>query len=191
MAAKGEKAKIAAKTGKSKAPTRLDAKVSASVPAVKPLTAAQKLDAVGIDAICAKVAECVTLQVIADEVGVSKWSLIQWINSDTNHDAHARAREIGADKHAEDILAIADEMHVEAKYDGEDVRLALDATAVARNRLRVDTRKWLAAKMNAKKYSEKLAIGGADDLPAVKQVHAMTTEALMAIAAQAKSNKSA
>lgn len=164
------------------------AKKAKAQPVAKPkaLTAAQKLDAVGIEAICAKVAECVTLQVIADEIGVSKWSLIQWINSDANHDAHTRARERGADKHVEDILAIADEVHVEAKYDGEDVRLQLDATAVARNRLRVDTRKWLAAKMNAKKYGEKLAIGGASDLPPIQAAYSMSDEELLAIAASGK-----
>jgi hypothetical protein len=180
----GAKASTAAKTGKSKALPRPKAKLSARVPAVK-LTASQKLDAVGIEAICAKVAECVTLQVIADECGVTKWDLLRYVNSDLHHDAHARARERGADKHAEDILAIADEVHVEAKYDGEDVRLALDATAVARNRLRVDTRKWLAAKMNAKKYGDKVAIGGAEDLPAIQSVHSMSTDALLAIAKQA------
>jgi hypothetical protein len=122
----------------------------------KHTTAAQKLDAVGIDAICERIAECVTLQVIADDVGVSKWSLIQWINSDINHDAHTRAREAQAEKHASDILAISDEAEVEAKYDGDNVTLELSSAAVARNRLRVDTRKWLAAKMNAKKYGDKL-----------------------------------
>lgn len=176
---------VAAKTGKSKPSKSLVAKVSAPAPKVK-LTASQKLDAVGIDAICAKVAECVTLQAIADDVGVSKWSLIQWINSDANHDAHVRAREIGADKHVEDILSIADEVHVDAKYDGEDVRLVLDATAVARNRLRVDARKWLAAKMNAKKYGEKLAIGGATDLPPIQSAYSMSDEELLAIAASGK-----
>ncbi len=122
----------------------------------KPLTAGQKLDALGIDAICEKVANCETLQSIADGAKVTKWCLIQWINSDANHDAHARARERGADKHAEDILAIADELVIEAKYNGEDVSLDVSSAAIARNRLRVDTRKWLAAKMNAKKYGEKI-----------------------------------
>ena len=95
------------------------------------------------------------------------------------------AMHMRADLYAEEIIEISDETHVEAKYDGEDVRLALDATAVARNRLRVDTRKWLAAKMNAKKYGDKVAIGGAEDLPAIQSVHSMSTDALLAIAKQA------
>ena len=34
--------------------------------------------------------------------------------------------------------------------------MLFDATAVARNRLRVDARKWLASKMAPKKYGDKL-----------------------------------
>lgn len=45
-----------------------------------------------------------------------------------------------------------------------------DAVAVQRNRLRVETRKWLASKMSPKKYGDKLAIGGAEDLPPIKMM---------------------
>ena len=44
----------------------------------------------------------------------------------------------------------------ELLLDGEDVALALDATAVARNRLRVDARKWVASKLKPKKYGDKM-----------------------------------
>ncbi len=131
------------------------AKKAGKPTAVDPvLTTAQKCEAVGIEAICERIADCKTLQVIAEEIGISKGSLIVWLAS--KPDQYARAREAQAEKHAEDMLAIADEVHVEAKYDGDDVKLVLDATAVARNRLRVDTRKWLAAKMAPKKYGERL-----------------------------------
>jgi hypothetical protein len=39
---------------------------------------------------------------------------------------------------------------------------------VARSRLRVDARKWMLSKMLPKKYGDKLAIGGAEDMPPVK-----------------------
>jgi len=51
----------------------------AKKPAVKTLTTAQKLDAIGIDAICERIADCVTLQVIADDAGVSKYMLLEWL----------------------------------------------------------------------------------------------------------------
>lgn len=39
---------------------------------------------------------------------------------------------------------------------------------VDRARLQIDARKWLAGKMSPKKYGDKVAVGGADDLPPVK-----------------------
>jgi len=119
-------------------------------------TAVQKIDAHGIDEICERVAECTPLHVIASDIGVTKWDLLRYLNSDLHHDAHARARERQADKHAEDILSIADELEIEATYQGETVRLDVSSAAVARNRLRVDSRKWLAAKMNQKKYGDRI-----------------------------------
>lgn len=98
---------------------------------------------------------------------------------------YARAREAQADILADEILDIADETQVDARYNGEDVTLDISSNAVARNRLRVDARKWYTSKLAPKKYGEKLAIGGADDLPPVQQqVYSMSTEALLAIAAR-------
>lgn len=65
---------------------------------------------------------------------------------------------------AEDILAIADEecTTVRASKHGMDggadgmQEVVFDATAVARNRLRVDARKWLASKLAPKKYGDKV-----------------------------------
>lgn len=118
------------------------------------LTTAQKCEAVGIEAVCARIADCVTLQTIANDIGVSKHMLIEWLGGYS--DQYARARESQADKMAEDILSIADEAVVEAKHQGEDVILDISASAVARNKLRVDARKWLAAKMAPKKYGDKV-----------------------------------
>ena len=55
------------------------------------------------------------------------------------------------------------------------------ADMVERARLQIDARKWLAGKMAPKKYGEKLALGGADDLPAIKttiDVTKLSTEVL-------------
>jgi hypothetical protein len=70
------------------------------------------------------------------------------------HYAQARAR--GYQLLADEIITISDEAEVAANYKGEDVTLQLDATAIARNRLRVDTRKWMLSKMLPKVYGEKL-----------------------------------
>ena len=79
---------------------------------------------------------------------------------------YARAREAQADKMAEDILQIADDGSNDT-YEDEDGNPRTDHDVVARSRLRVDARKWLASKMAPKKYGDKVAIGGADDLPPV------------------------
>jgi len=87
-----------------------------------------------------------------------------WIESSEDRTAmYARAREDRADTLADEIVAISDEVEVSTRHDGEDVRLALDATAVARNRLRVDARKWAAAKLKPRAYGEKVQHGGDPD----------------------------
>lgn len=69
---------------------------------------------------------------------------------------YTHARETGYALLADEIVSISDESCVEAKYDGEDIKLVLDSTAVARNRLRVDTRKWMLSKMLPKVYGDKV-----------------------------------
>ena len=71
---------------------------------------------------------------------------------------YTRAREDRADKLADELVAISDEVEVSARYEGEEVRLSLDAAAVARNRLRVDARKWVASKLKPRVYGDKLDV---------------------------------
>lgn len=66
---------------------------------------------------------------------------------------YARACMMRADEIFDEIFEIAD------SATQENVNAA---------RLQVDTRKWSLARMNPRKYGDKLAIGGADDLPAMK-----------------------
>lgn len=68
---------------------------------------------------------------------------------------YAEARATGYKLLADEIIAISDESVVDTVYEGEAVKLVLDATAVARNRLRVDTRKWMLSKMLPKTFGDK------------------------------------
>lgn len=81
---------------------------------------------------------------------------------------YAMSREAQAEKYADEIVSIADEAEVTSVVtpDGE-VDFKLDATAVARNRLRVDARKWVASKLLPKKYGDKVMqeLTGADGGP--------------------------
>jgi hypothetical protein len=101
-------------------------------------------------------------------------NVLNWVNKDPAlAEQYAAARSIGYKLLADEIVEISDETEVEAKFQGDDVRLALDATAVARNRLRVDTRKWMLSKMLPKVYGDKVtqeltgADGGAIQMSAV------------------------
>jgi hypothetical protein len=71
---------------------------------------------------------------------------------------------------ADDVVAIADERPVirTINPDTGEVTEQIDNAAIQRNRLRVDARKWHASKMNARVFGDKLAVGGAEDLPAIQ-----------------------
>lgn len=121
--------------------------------------AQDKLRAVGIEAICEKVAECTPLMDIAKEVGVSFGYLSDWLSRPEHIEKYARAREAQADRHADEILRIADDGASDTYID-EHGNERTDQEVVARSKLRVDARKWLASKMKPKVYGDKLDLGG-------------------------------
>ncbi len=109
------------------------------------------------------------LRAICADYGVSASRFMDWVDKSPElAERYARAKRLQAELLAAEIVAIADEVEVEAKYQGEDIKLDLSANTIARNRLRVDARKWVASKLLPKVYGDKLAIGGAEDLPPVQ-----------------------
>jgi hypothetical protein len=70
---------------------------------------------------------------------------------------YARATEMRADIMADEILEISDNVggDIMTMKDGREV---VDNAVVQRDRLRVDARKWLLAKLQPKKYGDKLDI---------------------------------
>lgn len=123
----------------------------------RPPTAQAKLTGIGIDTICAEIADCVPLRTIAANHCVSFATLATWCSRPENIEQYARARESQADKMAEDILQIADD-GANDTYKDKDGKVCTDQDVIARSRLRVDARKWLASKMAPKKYGEKLDV---------------------------------
>lgn len=115
-----------------------------------------KLDAIGTEAICGLIAEGIYFSKIAADAGVSTGSLSNWLALPAHIEMYARAREVRADKLAEDILTIADDCSNDFYTD--DGNLRIDHDAIARSRLRVDARKWLASKMFPRKYGDKLDV---------------------------------
>lgn len=110
------------------------------------------------DLICERIANGESLRKIcADEGMPDKATVFRWLAAnDEFATKYARAREEQADLHAESIIDISDEKEVEANYRGEEVVLELSAAAIARNRLRIDARKWYASKLAPKKYGDKV-----------------------------------
>lgn len=92
----------------------------------------------------------------------------------------ARAKTKGLDRMAEALIDISDEADARALLNGEDVQVVMDSTAVARNRLRVDTRKWYLSKLAPKLYGERLAV---EHSGAVELVGAITAARQRAAAA--------
>lgn len=139
-------------------------KATSKKPGPSPV-AQDKLTALGMGKISARIAEGETLRSIAADIGVGLGTLSEWLALPENSEQYARAMDLRADRLAEDILSIADDGSNDT-YMTENGP-AVNHDVIARSRLRVDARKWLASKMAPKKYGEKLAVGGAEDLPPV------------------------
>lgn len=68
---------------------------------------------------------------------------------------YARAREEQAETMADDIVAIADESYRDHEVD-DDGNVRINNEAIQRSKLRVEARKWVAAKLKPKKYGDKI-----------------------------------
>lgn len=110
------------------------------------------------DAICDYIMEGYSLRKIAAQEGMpDKVTILKWLDAHpTFATQYARAKQEQAEALADEIVDIADEEAVTIRSEeGEEVRVTFDAVAVNRNRLRVDARKWVAAKLLPKKYGDK------------------------------------
>lgn len=79
---------------------------------------------------------------------------------------YAQAREDQADFYAEQIIEIADDGLNDTYLDDEGNTI-VDHDVIARSKLRVDARKWVASKLAPKKYGDKInqEITGVDGAP--------------------------
>lgn len=93
---------------------------------------------------------------------------------------YARSTELRAERMAEDILNIADSVGDDliTLPDGREV---VNNHVISRDRLRVDSRKWLAAKLYPKKYGEKVDLSSSDGsmTPKVLDLAQLSTEELL------------
>lgn len=109
-----------------------------------------------------------SLKQICESEGTPARSTVhKWLADDAAlADRYARACEVRADHIFDEILHIADTpvSGVKIKTDGEGKTETTEGDMIEHRRLQVDARKWALARMQPKKYGDKLALGGADDL---------------------------
>lgn len=131
-----------------------------------------------------------SLNSICDEDSMpSRKTVFDWIgNNPEIKTKYEMALQMRAEKFADEIVDIADEVVLETKHEGEEVTLVLDSAAIARNKLRVDARKWVVSKLLPKKYGDKTIVSGDPENPLTtnQPVFSLTTEVLMAIARKAQ-----
>ena len=101
------------------------------------------------DRICERIARGESLRAVCSDGDMPNRSTIhEWLATNQEFsDQYARAREEQADHFAQDIIRIADEVEPES-------------AAVAKAKLQIDARKWTAAKLAPKKYSDKIDLSG-------------------------------
>lgn len=111
--------------------------------------------------ICDRIAGGESLRKIcACEDMPDKKTVLKWLRDNPEFVTHyACAREAQADHMAEEILEISDESRQDTYID-DDGRVITNQEVIARSRLRVDARKWLASKMAPKKYGDRLELAG-------------------------------
>lgn len=117
------------------------------------------------DAICERIAEGESLRSICGAEDMpSKSAVFRWLATDlTFRDQYARAKEAQAEALADEIMDIADDGSND--WMEKEHGPVLDAEHVQRSKLRIEARKWVAAKLLPKKYGDKVALTGADDGP--------------------------
>lgn len=116
------------------------------------------------DTLCERIALGESLRAICSADGMPSMSFVfSWLSDDEKFaEQYARAREAQAEAFADEIVAIADEppdvVPVKGGEEGEEQGVQLDSAAIARQRLRIDARKWVASKLKPKKYGDKVDV---------------------------------
>lgn len=140
------------------------------------------------DLICERISDGESLRGICSESEMpNKSTVFKWLSIHKSFaDQYARAREAQAETMADEILSIADNGENDTYLD-EDGNARTNHDVIARSRLRVDSRKWLASKLLPKKYGDRLIQehGGIDGKPIqVQAVSDLTDDQLLEIASK-------
>lgn len=101
------------------------------------------------------IAKAKTLRSISEKPGMpALGTMRRWIRENVHfRHLYARAKEDAAEYMAEDILSIADD-GTNDTFTDTDGNVHVDNDVIQRSKLRVDARKWLAAKLMPRKYGD-------------------------------------
>lgn len=104
--------------------------------------------------LCSEIADGKSMRTICASDNMPSMSTVfRWLNEKPEFkEQYEIAKQESADAMVEDMLFIADEIAA-LTPDGK-----VDSADVAHKRLRVDTRKWVAAKLKPKKYGDKQSV---------------------------------
>jgi transposase len=152
---------------KPKLPRKKAAAPAEAKPPGRPSTFSQTI----ADAICDRLADGESLRTVCrDERMPGKSTVFRWLAANqVFQDQYARACEVRADEIFDQMLEIADTPQIGEKRTTKEWGTEVSkADMIDHRKLQVETRKWALGKMMPKKYGDKLAIGGADDLPPIK-----------------------
>jgi hypothetical protein len=130
---------------------------TASLPAGRKGAPTIKTPAI-LEAILAGISLGKSARTMCIEVGISQRVLWNWLANDQElMRNYLRAKELCVDAYAEEIIEISDDGTRDTYLD-EKGREVVNRDVIARAQLRIDARKWYAARLAPKKYGDKLPV---------------------------------
>jgi hypothetical protein len=144
--------------------------------------------------ICGKGDQPESLRSICREDGMPDLkTVMRWlVKNDEFRQQYALAREAQQEMHQEEIKEIADDCTDDVQMlmgDGDaDAPARINQSAIARAKLRIDTRKWIMSKMVPKKYGDKtvLANDAENPIPPSTVTLAVSQEVVKSIVQQVR-----
>lgn len=122
------------------------------------------------DQVCELLAEGLSLRKAAERAGTTHSVILGWVKDNKAFsDQYTRAREIGYQLLADEIIEISDDSRGDTWVD-DDGNERTDTERVARSKLRMDSRKWMLSKMLPKMYGDKVVHQGDPDAPVVHRI---------------------
>ncbi len=108
-----------------------------------------------------------SLRSVCESNEVKPSTFLLWVSNDSAlAEQYARAMQVRADTHFSEIVEISDKQEIgtveTAKEWGTEIKTA---DMVEHRRLRIDARKWVIARMNPRKYGDKLELAGNTESP--------------------------